>query len=74
MLVNTSAPSTLAASQVQVIKELMRGEVIHATVQMAGVAKDAMLKSMIFTGNAYAERHDCSVKHLHAQWVQSDEI
>jgi IS1 family transposase len=62
------------AKQVQVIKCLVEGNSIRATVRMTDVAKNTVTKLLVDLGKVCMSYHDAHVKNLHSKRVQCDEI
>lgn len=60
--------------QVQVVRALIEGCSIRATVRMTGVAKNTIVKLLADLGRACAEYHDKAVRNVYAENVQADEI
>lgn len=60
--------------RVRVIAALVEGNSIRSTVRMTGIAKNTVAKLLADIGTVCAEYHDKTVRNLHCQKVQSDEI
>jgi IS1 family transposase len=60
--------------KVQVIKSLVEGNSIRATVRMTGVAKNTIVKLLAQVGKVAESFHDQTVKHVQSKKVQCDEI
>lgn len=63
-----------SAKRVQVVRCLVEGNSMRATVRMTGVAKNTVAKLLVDLGAACAAYHDEHVRHLHSKRVQCDEI
>lgn len=72
IMVNMNKLST--EKRVQVIRALVEGNSIRATVRMTGVAKNTIVKLLADTGMACADYHDRHVHHVQSKRVQVDEI
>ncbi len=62
------------SKQVQVVKCLVEGNSIRATVRMTGVAKNTVAKLLVDLGHACAEYQDEHLRNLPCRRVQCDEI
>jgi IS1 family transposase len=60
--------------QVQVLKSLIEGNSIRATVRMTGAAKDTVLKLLVAAGKACADYQDGAIRNLKCKRIQCDEI
>jgi len=60
--------------RVQVIKVLVEGCSIRSSVRMTGVAKNTIVKLVVDVGQACAAYHDRTVRNVHSQRIQCDEI
>lgn len=60
--------------QVQVLKSLIEGNSIRATVRMTGVAKDTAIKLLVAAGSACADYQDRVFVNLKCKHVQCDEV
>jgi hypothetical protein len=60
--------------QIEVVKALVEGMSIRATVRMTGVAKNTITKLLVDLGDACELYHDEFVRNLTAKRVQCDEI
>jgi IS1 family transposase len=60
--------------QVNVLKALVEGNSIRATVRMTGIAKNTIVNLLVKAGKACASFHDETVKHLQSKRIQCDEI
>ncbi|HEV2382439.1 MAG TPA: IS1 family transposase [Terriglobia bacterium] len=60
--------------QVQVLKSLIEGNSIRATVRMTGAAKDTVIKLLVAAGNACADYQDGAIRNLNCKRIQCDEI
>ncbi|MDP4200373.1 MAG: IS1 family transposase [Bacteroidota bacterium] len=60
--------------QIEVVKALVEGNSINATVRMAGVAKNTILKLLVELGEACQSYHDANVRNVTSKRVQCDEI
>jgi IS1 family transposase len=58
----------------QIIRCLVEGNSIRATVRMTGFAKNTIVKLLVELGTACAAYHDENVRFLDARRVQADEI
>lgn len=63
-----------SAKRVQVVKCLVEGNSIRATVRMTGVAKNTITKLLVDLGRACAEYQDEHLRNLPCKRVQCDEI
>ena len=63
-----------SATQVQVVKCLVEGNSIRATVRMTGVAKNTVTKLLVDLGHTCAEYQDRTLRNLPCKRVQCDEI
>lgn len=57
-----------------VLRSLVEGNSIRATVRMTGVAKNTIAKLLVEVGEAAAEFHNTTVNHIVSKRVQTDEI
>ena len=62
------------AARVQVVKCLVEGNSIRATVRMTGAAKNTVTKLLVDLGTACADYHDAHVREVPSKRVQCDEI
>ena len=62
------------SKQVQVVRCLVEGNSIRATVRMTGVAKNTIAKLLVDLGRACAEYQDEHLRNLPCRRVQCDEI
>ena len=60
--------------QIQVLRSLIEGNSIRATVRMTGAAKDTVTKLLVSAGNACANYQDNAFRNLKCKRVQCDEI
>ena len=60
--------------RVQVVRTLVEGNSIRATVRMTGVAKNTIVKLLADLGTACADYHDRHVRNVQSARVQCDEI
>jgi len=60
--------------QVQVVRALIEGCSIRATVRMTGVAKNTIVSLLVRLGTACAEYHDRTVRKIVCRDIQCDEI
>jgi len=60
--------------QIQVIKSLIEGNSIRATVRLTGAAKDTVIKLLVEAGNACANYQDRVLCNLKYKRIQCDEI
>jgi len=60
--------------RVQVVKCLCEGMSIRGTVRLTGVAKNTIVSLLLDVGNACADLHDRTVRHLRTRRIQCDEI
>ncbi len=58
----------------QVVRCLVEGNSIRATVRMTGVAKNTIVKLLADIGAACAEYHDEHVRNVKSRRIQCDEI
>jgi IS1 family transposase len=58
----------------QVLKALVEGNSIRATVRMTGVAKNTVTKLLVDLGKACTEFHDKYVRNISAKRIQCDEV
>src|ERR1700682_4617887 len=63
-----------AERRVQVVKCLVEGNSIRATVRLAGVAKSTVTKLLVDLGEACSEYQDRTLRNLPCRHVQADEI
>ena len=56
------------------IKSLIEGNSIRATVRLTGAAKDTVIKLLVDAGNACADYQDQTLRNLKCKRVQCDEI
>jgi IS1 family transposase len=61
-------------TQVQVIKSLIEGNSIRATVRLTGAAKDTVTKLLVAVGSACADYQDRTLRNIKAKRIQCDEI
>lgn len=59
--------------QVQVLKSLIEGNSIRATVRLTGAAKDTVTKLLVAAGNACANYQDGALRNLNCKRIQCDE-
>lgn len=62
------------AQQVAVVKALVEGNSIRATVRLTGVAKNTIQKLVLELGVAVTEYQDTTLRNLNSKRVQADEI
>lgn len=62
------------AQQVAVVKALVEGNSIRATVRLTGVAKNTIQKLVLDLGVAVTEYQDTALRNLNSKRVQADEI
>jgi IS1 family transposase len=62
------------APQVAVVKALVEGNSIRATVRLTGVAKNTIQKLVLELGVAVTEYQDKALRNLNSKRVQADEI
>lgn len=62
------------AKRVQVVRCLVEGNSIRATVRMTGVAKNTVVKLLVDLGKACDDFHDKNVRNVRSQRIQCDEI
>jgi IS1 family transposase len=62
------------AKRVQVVKALVEGNSIRATVRMTGVAKNTVAKLLVELGEACSEYQDDALRGLTCRRVEADEI
>lgn len=62
------------AKRVQVVKALVEGNSIRATVRMAGVAKNTVSKLLVELGEACSQYQDDALRGLTCRRVEADEI
>ncbi len=62
------------SKQIQVVKALVEGNSIRATVRMTGVAKNTVTKLLITLGAACSEYLDKTLVNLKCERIQCDEI
>ena len=62
------------ARRVQVVRCLVEGNSIRATVRITGVAKNTVTKLLVDLGTACADYHDEHVRSVRSKRVQCDEI
>ena len=60
--------------QIAVVKALLEGNSIRATVRMTGVAKNTIVKLLVDLGEACAAYQDQALRGLHCQRIECDEI
>lgn len=60
--------------QVQVLKCLIDGMSIRATVRLTGATKDTVTKLLVAVGNACADYQDRTLRNIKAKRIQCDEI
>ena len=60
--------------RVAVVKALVEGNSIRATVRLTGVAKNTVVKLLVELAEKCVEYHDVNVRNLKSQRVQCDEI
>lgn len=60
--------------RIRVVAALVEGNSIRATVRMAAIAKNTVVKLLCDIGVACAEHHDKTVRELKTKRVQADEI
>lgn len=58
----------------QIIRCLVEGNSIRATVRMTGFAKNTIVKLLVELGEVCAAYHDENVRYLDTRRVQADEI
>ena len=63
-----------ATERIQVVKCLVEGNSIRATVRMTGIAKNTVAKLLVDLGHACAAYQDESLRNLPCRRVQCDEI
>lgn len=63
-----------SAKRIQVVRCLVEGSSIRATVRMTGVAKNTVAKLLVDLGTACAEYQDEHLRNLPCRRVQCDEI
>lgn len=61
-------------TQVQVLKCLIDGMSIRATVRLTGAAKDTVTRLLVAVGNACADYQDRTLRNIKAKRIQCDEI
>lgn len=71
-MVNMNRLST--AQRVAVVKALVEGNSIRATVRLSGVAKNTVTKLLVDLGSACAEHQHQALRNLNTKRVQCDEI
>jgi DNA-directed RNA polymerase specialized sigma24 family protein len=57
-----------------VIRVLVEGCSIRSTCRMTGITKQAVMKLVVDLGEACREHHDETVRGLHCERIQADEI
>lgn len=62
------------AQQVAVVKALVEGNSVRATVRLTGVAKNTIQKLVLELGVAVTEYQDRALRNLNSKHVQADEI
>ena len=62
------------ATRVQVVRCLVEGNSIRATIRVTGVAKNTVTKLLVDLGQAYAAYQDEHLRNLPCRRVQCDEI
>ena len=62
------------ARRVAVVKALVEGNSIRATVRLTGVAKNTVVKLLVELAEKCVEYHDANVRNLACQRIQCDEI
>ena len=72
IVVNMNQLST--EKRTAVVRCLVEGMSIRATVRVTGAAKNTIVKLLVQLGEACAEHHDKAVRNVTAQRVQCDEI
>jgi IS1 family transposase len=60
--------------QVAVIRSLVEGNSIRATVRMTGVAKNTIVKLLVELGQVCSAFQDAALRNLNCKYVQCDEI
>jgi IS1 family transposase len=60
--------------QVQVLKSLIEGNSIRATVRLTGAAKDTVIKLLVAAGSACADYQDRTLRNLKCKRIQCDEV
>lgn len=60
--------------QIQVLKSLIEGNSIRATVRLTGAAKDTVTKLLVAAGSACADYQDRILRNLKCKLVQCDEV
>ena len=60
--------------QIDVVKALVEGNSVRATVRMTGVAKNTIQKLLLEIGEACYQYHDTHVRNLKSKRIQCDEI
>jgi len=60
--------------QVAVLKSLIEGNSIRATVRLTGAAKDTVTKLLVAAGSACADYQDRTLRNLKCKRIQCDEV
>ena len=71
-MVNTNRLTT--EKRVAVVKALVEGRSIRATVRMTGVGKNTVTKLLVELGEACAKNQDETLRNLSCKRIQCDEI